>query len=91
MNNGNIVSLISGGLIDPSKRREEKREIKRERRIDRRLAHSRPPPTMNARDRRRNNGDEPKGFIKKALIEVRSINATLRILEIVTVHRMCYI
>ncbi|TID24364.1 hypothetical protein E2P81_ATG02667 [Venturia nashicola] len=69
VNNGNIVSLVSGGLIDPSKRREEKRERKRERRVDRRLDRGFPPPRETARDRRRNRGDEPKGFIRKALTE----------------------
>jgi hypothetical protein len=53
VNSGNIVSLISGGLIDPSKRREAKRDRKRDRRIE-----------------RRSRGDEPRGFIKKALTEV---------------------
>jgi hypothetical protein len=58
-------------MIDPTKRRQEKRDRKRERRIDRRLAVGLPPPMMmNAREQRQARGDEPKGFIKKALTEV---------------------
>jgi hypothetical protein len=71
VNSGNIVSLISGGLIDPSERREAKRDRKRDRRIERRQAVGLPPPMLTARERRRSRGDEPKGFIRKALTEVR--------------------
>jgi hypothetical protein len=65
------VSLISGGLINPGTRRKERMERKRERRTQRREAVGLPPPLPYARERRRSRGDEPKGFIKKALTKVR--------------------
>lgn len=57
-NNGSIISLLTGGMMNPKGRRQQRREGKTVRRVGRRRDENNPQASMSRRQRRQRGGNE---------------------------------